>query len=508
MASKTCEMDVIPTKLLKLLLGDLIKVITDIVNLSLESGFFHSDWKTAIVRPLLKKSGLDLVPSNYRPVSNLTFISKVVEKCMLQQFSEHLNKYNLLPNYQSAYRKNYSCETALIKLFDDLLWAMEKQQVTAVVAIDLSAAFDTIDHDILLKVLNSRFGIDGKALEWYASYLSPRHLKVNIGQDYSTVRDLNFSVPQGSCSGPILYSCYAASMELVVDKSINIHGYADDHALKKAFSITSTTAENKAINLLENNAIQIKTWMDMNRLQMNPTKTEFIIIGSRQHLKKLSTSVININDNCITKSKSIKYLGVDIDENLNLKSHITRKCRIAMGNFHKLKRIRRVLTRDAAITVALGLVVAHLDYANAVFIGLPDVEFAKLQRIQNMTAKLVTGASKYDSSTQALKELHWLPVKLRVLYKILTVVFRCLEGNAPDYLTCLIKERSIRRQGLRSNDEPRLLCVPFVKRHTFAARAFSVVGPTEWNNLPDYLRVNMEYPRFKKLLKTYLFGCF
>ena len=256
----------------------------------------------------------------------------------------------------------------------------------------------------MLKVLNSRFGIDGKALEWYASYLSPRHLKVNIDQDYSTVRDLNFSVPQGSCSGPILYSCYAASMELVVDKSINIHGYADDHALKKAFFITSTTAENKAINLLENNAIQIKTWMDMNRLQMNPTKTEFIIIGSRQHLKKLSTNVININDNCIPNSKSIKYLGVDIDENLNLKSHITRKCRIAIGNFHKLKRIRRVLTRDAAITVALGLVVAHLDYANTVFIGLPDVEFAKLQRIQNMTAKLVTGASKYDSSTQALKE--------------------------------------------------------------------------------------------------------
>ena len=145
MASKTCEMDAIPTKLLKLLLGDLIKVITDIVNLSLESGTFHSNWKTAIVRMLFKKSGLDLVPSKYRPVSNLTFISKVVEKCMLQQFSEHLNKYNLLSNYQSAYKKNYSCETVLTKLFDNLLCAMEKQQVTVVVAIDIFAAFDTVD---------------------------------------------------------------------------------------------------------------------------------------------------------------------------------------------------------------------------------------------------------------------------------------------------------------------------------------------------------------------------
>ena len=231
---------------------------------------------------------------------------------------------------------------------------MEKQ-VTALVGMDFSTAFDTVDHDIMLDVLNTRFGIDVKAFEWYASYLSPRHLKVNVSQDYSNFKDLTFSIPQGSCT--------------------------------------------------------------------------------------------------------------------------------------------RTIT-------------AYLDYANTVFVDLSNVEFAQLQHVQNMTAKVVTGAIKYDNSTHALKELHWLPVKLRALYKILTMVFQYLEGNAPDYLTCLIKERSIRPHELRSKDEPRLLCVPFVKKHTFAVCAFSVAGLTEWNNLPDYLRVNIERPRFRKLLKTYLFGCF
>ena len=131
-------------------------------------GVFLSSWKVALVKPLLKKLGLELIESNYRPVNNLPFL---LEKCVLRRFNKHCERYDLMPDYQSAYQANYSCETALVKIMDDILWSMEKQEVVPLVAIDLNAAFDTVDHDLLLAVLRKKFGIDQVALKWFRSYL-------------------------------------------------------------------------------------------------------------------------------------------------------------------------------------------------------------------------------------------------------------------------------------------------------------------------------------------------
>ena len=136
MKSKLCELDLIPTTLLKRLLPKCICIITNIVNISLETGQFYSGWKVAVVQPLLKKSGLDPIHKNYRPVSNLTFLSKVIERAMLHQFNNHCNQHNLLPDFQSAYRKNYSTETALIKQVNEILWTMETKSVMAVTILD------------------------------------------------------------------------------------------------------------------------------------------------------------------------------------------------------------------------------------------------------------------------------------------------------------------------------------------------------------------------------------
>ena len=153
MASKSCELDVVPTTLFKAILPHIIDTLVKIINASLEQGVFAKKWKMAIVRPLLKKLGLDLTFKNYRLVSNLCFLSKVLEKCALKQLDEHCKKYAPLPDYQSVYRQSYSCETALVKLMNDILWNMECSDVTAFIAIDLSAAFDMVDHGILLDVL-------------------------------------------------------------------------------------------------------------------------------------------------------------------------------------------------------------------------------------------------------------------------------------------------------------------------------------------------------------------
>ena len=194
MPTKSCETDPVPTRLFKQLTPRIIKNITELINLSLTKGIFVEDWKLATIRPLLKKIGLDLTVGNYHPVSNLTFLLKLLEKCALTQFSKHCDNNHLIPDYQSAYRQGYSCETALLKLVNDVLWSLGRGNTTNFMAIDLLAAFDTMDHNILLQVLRFKFNICGKALTWFDTYLHLRGCRVNVGKEYSSSRDLTCSV--------------------------------------------------------------------------------------------------------------------------------------------------------------------------------------------------------------------------------------------------------------------------------------------------------------------------
>ena len=164
MQTKSCELDPIPTHILKWVLPTLIPLITHIVNALLTSACFCEEWKTPVVKPLLKKKGLDLQEKNYCPVSNLPFFSKLVEHATLMHFDKHCREQHLLPDFQSAYRKGYSTKTSLMKMTNDIFWSMERKQVTAVIVLNMLAAFDTIDHNLLLDILHKRFGIAETAL--------------------------------------------------------------------------------------------------------------------------------------------------------------------------------------------------------------------------------------------------------------------------------------------------------------------------------------------------------
>ena len=352
MVSKSWESDPVPTTLLKEILPQVTKPVTKIINTSLELGIFASQWQAALVKPLLKKMGLALVAPNYCPVSNLPFLSKVLERCVVNLFTAHCDANNLFPGYQSTYRRNYSCEMALIKMTNDCLWAMENQMVTALVAIDLSATFDTVDHEILLEVLNKKFGLQNTALHWFDNYLRPRSCKVAVHGVHSKECQLPFSVPQGSVPGPVLYNAYASMLQKVVKSPITIHRFTDDHAIKDTFMPDNIIeAESNVIRSLKSCITSIKQWMDENRLQMNSAKIDFIYIGSRQQLVKCKTNSIIANGEIILRSSSIKYLGALIGERLSSKQFITSKCKMAMWNLQKLKAIRSVLTDDACKTV-------------------------------------------------------------------------------------------------------------------------------------------------------------
>ena len=172
--TKSCPSDPIPTGLLKECLDELLPVITRTINLSLEEGKFPSEWKGALVKPKLKKADLDLIKENFRRLSNLQFLSKLTEKAVAQQTLSHIAALDLFPDLQSAYRRNCSTETALLRVRNDILFNMNRQHITLLVFLDLSAAFDTIDHLALLDLLRDKFGMDGVVSEWFRSYLTDR----------------------------------------------------------------------------------------------------------------------------------------------------------------------------------------------------------------------------------------------------------------------------------------------------------------------------------------------
>ena len=212
-------------------------ILTEIIKKSFDQNYFSDKWKTAILRPLLKKkSDLELKESNYRPVSNLSFISKLVEHAALDHFNYHQEYNQITPTHQSAYKEHHSCETLLLKLTNNILWHMEKKEVAALVCLDLSAAFDTVDHTVLLKTLENCFGVSDDALLWFHLYLTDRSIKVFIGKQYSENRSIKYSVPQGSINGPVLLNCYCSTPKNCIPDTINLNGFADDHTLLSSFT--------------------------------------------------------------------------------------------------------------------------------------------------------------------------------------------------------------------------------------------------------------------------------
>ena len=277
--------------------------------MSLTTGTFPLNWKITIIRPLIKKAGLELSKKNYRPLSNLCSLSKLVEGCMLKQFLKHCDNNCLLPGFQSAYRANYSTESSLVKMTNDILWAMEEQHITMMGILDLSVAFDMVDHSIPLKILENQFGVTDTALRCFNNYLRPRSFKVCIGDEYSESQKLSFGVPQGSCSGANIFTYYCSLINKEVPESISINGFADHHSLWETFKAGNKQQETATKQLLEDTFNQIKGWMDKVWLKLNLEKTEYILFGSKHQLNKAEQELLKAGPDFIELSDKVKYLG-------------------------------------------------------------------------------------------------------------------------------------------------------------------------------------------------------
>ena len=231
--------------------------------------------KSAVVTPLLKKATLDPeILKNYRPVSNLSFVSKVLERVVAQQLTSYMTDNNLHEYLQSAYKPGHSTETALVKVQNDILTSIDQHGIVILILLDLSAAFDTIDHDVLFSRMESTLGITGPALEWFRSYLGDRTLRVQIDDSFSTSQEILWSVPQGSVLGPLLFLIYLLHLGILIRRhGLELHVYADDTQLYISIIPINQRVVDEGVAKLENCLTDIYTWMSQNKLKLNADKT-------------------------------------------------------------------------------------------------------------------------------------------------------------------------------------------------------------------------------------------
>ena len=275
--SKTCSLDPMPTSMVKDCLQELAPVITNIINSSMAEGVVPTTLKHANVVPVLKKPSLDKdLMKNYRPVSNLTYLSKMLEKVVAQRLLDHMAHNNLHETLQSAYKPAHSSETSLLRVQNDFLQAIDKRQCGMLILLDQYVAFDTVDHSVLLQRLSDRLNVKDTALNWFESYLSDRTHSVVVSGESSHPVPLSCGIPQGSILGPALFTVYTMPLGGIIRRyEIYFHLYADDTQLYIFFK-PSRSGFITSKSLLHQCVAENRMWMRQNFLKLNSDKTEVI----------------------------------------------------------------------------------------------------------------------------------------------------------------------------------------------------------------------------------------
>ena len=485
--------DGISSKFLKDSLPVLAYYLTVIINTSIVTGVFPDEWKHAIVCPSFKQGDIE-DPSNYRPISLLPILSKVLEKIVANQLTDYLSENNLLSNTQHGFRKYLSTETALNLVMEKLYSNIDSKKISLITLCDLSKAFDSVSHTILLeKMLN--IGIDRF---WFENYLKDRTQAVKVKGHVSSKQDVTYGVPQGSVLGPILFNIFINDLHFTTHEGDLIQ-FADDAQYIHTDNIENIEA---LVRKVEVNIEKVMDYFMINGLKINASKTKFIFIGTHSYINRLPENIrIKVKSAEIKPSNNVKNLGVTFDSYLNFNSHIEEISKKAMGIVQFIWRNKEYLNDSSRTIVINALVNSLFTYCSTVWGSSSKTNINDLQKIQNFAAKVAVGnGKKFDHATPFIKKLEWLTVGQQIKYRDLLYIFKVLKGCTPKWLLNLSYVSQMSNRESRQSEN---LHKPLT-RTKLADKAFSVRGPSIWNSLPNDIKHLQRFSLFKRAVKSYV----
>ena len=484
------------TKLLSAGAEVLAPSVCMLFNLSLKCNKLPADWKRARVTPVYKGKGPSDEPGNYRPISIVSHIAKILEKSVNQQLSSYLTDHELLSCSQSAFRKGHSTATATHKLVDDVLESMNEGLITGACFFDLSKCFDTIDHEILLRKLE-KYGIRADEHAWFGDYLTDRQQVVAANGSLSKPKMISTGVPQGSVLGPILFLLFINDMpSCLLNAMINV--YADDTEMHAyGSSIEEVTV------LLQADVDRIADWFRRNKLTLNLAKSVCMIFTTNTNVASKELH-ITVNGTRIQQVTSIRYLGIHLDSKLSWGNHTTEVCKTIAPKVGLLKRLKHMLPVESLINVYQSVVQSHIDYCLPVWGYACDVHINKVQRLQNRAARIIkVNYSREIRGIELVGQLGWFNVKERRDYCTALTVFKSINGLSPVYMNDLFTfTRDIIERNTRSAEIGDLY-VPTTVKHVYQ-QSIQYNGAKMWNALPQRVRNSSTLPDFKMSLKKYI----
>jgi len=377
--------------------------------------------------------------ANYRPIANLSTISKILEKLALRRLRRHVISTGNFSEFQSAYRAGHSTETALLKVTNDVVTFTSDWLTTILLSLDISAAFDTINLRTLLERISQDFSIHGTTFNWLRSFVSDRKQYVAVGAEQSSSVNCTSGVPQGSVLGPLLFAMYISPVSNVIAAhSLRYHRYADDTQLYMAVRLSDDDDTFKPVSECVED---VSRWFLENGLLLNPEKMEAVLFGTKVQREKITTSSgIDVAGAVVPFSDNVKLLGVRLDSALTMDRHVTEVLRSCSYHTRALRHIRPLLTLDVAKMVGHSIVSSRLDYANALLHGTSANNINRLQVAQNLLARAVCQAPCSTSATELCRQLHWLPVRQRITYKLAVITYKTRSTDNPAYLSHLIHD--------------------------------------------------------------------
>ena len=467
--------------------------ITVIVNTSIVTNTFPTLWKYSHAVPVYKSGDKDDV-SNYRPISLLPVLSKILEKIIASQLSDFLEANNLISNSQHGFRPKLSTETALLKISDKIYDNMDKKKMSLLLLLDLSKAFDSVNHAILIEKCQS-LGMDTL---WFEDYLKNRTQSVRIGNTISSPKNVSFGVPQGSILGPILFNIYVNDLKIFLGNYFIIQ-YADDTQILLEGDINHI---DDLIKRAEEVLNKVKYYFQINGLLLNESKTQCIFIGSRQYISGMNENIyINFNGNYIKPMTSVKNLGIFFDRYMTFETHINEVYKKVMGTLIYLNRMKDYFEPETRLIVVQSLALSHINYCFTLWGSTSDIHLNRIQKLQNFSARVAIGTvRKYEHISPFLQQLGWMKIKEKYVFNICVFVFKVVRSVFPGWLYDFHTVDTV--TGINTRQASNLV----VRRAatSVGSREMNTRGPYLWNKLPQALRDAGSFNSFKIKLKEHI----